>query len=138
MRNKDQQAGIDFENEFNKKIGGKLVPGSGSRWHSKLDVNGKSILWSLKCTKFDSFRMTKDLLWEAITAVSGPGGKGSSTYPGMAVRMGSEDFVVMRLSDFMEIFTEEEKIFKTDKTHAKKKAAMTPKFNRSEQESEVL
>lgn len=96
-----QQAGRDWEKRFAKLVGAELVPGSGSAWYAKLDVNGISVLWSLKWTGKETFTVTKSLVREAVHAVDAPGGVGGGVLPGVAIEVDGESFVMFRASDFV-------------------------------------
>lgn len=101
-----QQEGRAWEEEFSELVGGKVVQGSGNQWHSKLDVRGKSILWSCKWTGDDGKRITPALLQEAIDAVDAPGGVGLGSMPGLAIRMREFSVIVLRVDDFVELMTQ--------------------------------
>jgi hypothetical protein len=128
--NDNYKKGLAFEQDFARRLGAKLQPGSGNQWHAKLDVKGRSFLWSLKSTVKGSFRLTTDMLAETIHAVDGPGGKGGNTLPGMAIRIADEDFVVLRASDFIQIVQDEVKIAPADKRTAKIEAGKVSTFDR--------
>jgi hypothetical protein len=128
--NDNYKKGLAFEKDFANRLGAKLQPGSGNQWFAKLDVKGRSFLWSLKSTTKASIRLTTDMLAETIHAVDGPGGKGGNTLPGMAVRIADEDFVVLRASDFINLVREEVKIAPADKRTAKMEAGKLSVFER--------
>jgi hypothetical protein len=136
-KSKPTDIGGEWERRFAKRIGGKLQPGSGNQWFAKLDVGSRSFLWSLKATSFQSFRLTKDVIYEAARAVIGPGGKGGDTIPGIALDIDGEEVVVLRLSDFLHIVSEEVKIVEPNKAEQKRALAKLPKFQRRVDEEEV-
>lgn len=93
--------GREWEAIFADAIGGTPVPGSGNQWHSKLDVKGKKFLWSCKWTSKDWQPITQDIWLEAAVACDGLMGTGAS--PGLGLRSLSEDLVVFRIEDFIDI-----------------------------------
>lgn len=124
------QIGQEFEKDFANRIGAKIQPGSGNQWFAKLDVNGRSFLWSLKATTQASFRVTKDMWVETLHAVFGPGGKGGNTIPGMAIRIDDEDYVMLRITDFLQIVQEDIKITAPTKKEEKRKRGKITIFDR--------
>jgi hypothetical protein len=128
--NDNYKKGRAFEEDFAHRIGAKLQPGSGNQWFAKLDLKGRSFLWSLKSTTKASFRITTDMLAETIHAVYGPGGQGGNTLPGMAIRIADEDFVVMRATDFITLVQDEVKIAPADKRTQKMEAGKVSVFER--------
>lgn len=124
-----QQLGYSFENEFAKRLGASLQKGSGNQWYAKLDVKGKSFLWSLKYTSKEQFPLSRCTVHEAVKATMGPGGK-STVYPGIAVRLVDEDLIVMRASDFLEMASEDVKIVEPTKRAQKMVQGSVPTFNR--------
>lgn len=93
-----QQQGRNFERELSEEFGLELVPGSGSTWHSKLDLVGLGARWSLKYTESGAFPITVNDLTEAETACFGPGGDGK--IPIWAARVPLGDYIIMRKEDF--------------------------------------
>lgn len=134
-RTPEQQAGLDFEQEWAKRLGARLTPGSGNQWHTQGDVAGKGFIWSLKYTSKESFRLTRGMLHEIIRIVHGPGGRGGSAIPAMAVRLQEEDYVVLLASDFFKLMQEDIKFVPPTKADEKRERARLPKFIR-ERESE--
>ncbi len=128
-RTKEQQAGIDYEKHLAEVIGAHLQPGSGSKWYAKLDLSGRSILWSLKHTGKDFFRITKEILREAIVAANEEG-----CIPGWAIDIAGEDFVLMRGHDFRMLMEEDHKVIAQSKRSAKRKRAATPVLMRDKEE----
>lgn len=98
--------GGQWELDFAQKFGAKVQPGSGNKPHAKLDVAGKNILWSLKATQGESFRLSPEEIEEAITGARGLGGPG--VIPGMAIRVGDYDVVVMLAGDLIDVLTQPE------------------------------
>ncbi len=125
-----REKGLEFERDFAKRLGGTLQPGSGNQWFAKLDVKGKSFLWSLKQTSKESFSITRNVLHEAVRAVIGPGGRGDGTYPGLAVRIVDEDYIIMRASDFYDLVSSDVHIAEPTKRQEKMKAGNVPTFKR--------
>lgn len=122
--------GLKYEKDFARKIGGKIVPGSGNKWYAKLDVRSSSIIWSCKYTSKVSFSLTKDILYEAWRAAIGPGGSG--TIPALAINIESadEEVVVLRLSDFLSLLQDERKLFEPTGKSKKMLQSAVPKFRR--------
>lgn len=133
MNNYEQ--GHAFEVEFAKRLGAKLQPGSGNTPWAKLDLRGRSFLWSLKSTTKQSFRLTTDMLKEMIHAVHGPGGQGGNTMPGMAVRIDGDDYIVMRASDFIALVQSDIRIAQPSKKTEKQKLGNISVFERKLMES---
>jgi hypothetical protein len=128
-RSKEQQAGIDYEKRLAEVIGARLQPGSGSQWWAKLDLSGRSILWSLKWTSKDFFRITKAVLREAIVAANKEG-----SIPAWAFDIAGEDFILMRGNDFRMLMEEDHKIIAQSKRTKKRKRASTPVLMRDREE----
>lgn len=100
-----QAAGRRFERYWASLFGVKPIKGSGSLWYAKLDVGDGAILWSCKHTDAASFSITRELLREAQAAVTGAGGVGGDTIPGLAVAIdsGAEVIVSLRAEDFLRL-----------------------------------
>jgi hypothetical protein len=83
-----QEAGRRFEAEWTALIGGDLVPGSGNQWFAKLDVEGGSIVYSLKATVDDTYdeRELAIALAEAEAYITSPGGPGGVCVAALAYR----------------------------------------------------
>jgi hypothetical protein len=128
-RSKAQQDGIDFEKRFADLIGGQLTPGSGNQWYAKLDVSSRGILFSLKHTGKNFFRITKDVLREAIVAANQEG-----CIPAWALDIAGEDFILMRGHDFRMLMEEDHKVVAKSKRTAKRKRAATPVLMRDKEE----
>jgi predicted HNH restriction endonuclease len=124
--------GREFEKEFANEFGLEQVPGSGNQWHSKLDVKGMGVRWSLKSTRSQYFEIGINDIREMIEVTEGPGGNGET--PIMAVRLNSggwdEDIIIMRKEDFAAIVTEKKALFSEDKTQAKRRLADIPELLR--------
>jgi hypothetical protein len=101
MAKTPQEEGRHWERRFAKLLGADLVPGSGSQWFAKLDVNDRTILWGLKWSK-DSFKITKGILREVIKHATKIGS--SNSIPGWGFEIGGEDFVLLRANDFVALF----------------------------------
>lgn len=126
-----QEKGYEFERDWAEIFGVKPVKGSGSLWYLKLDVGTSHVLFSCKHTDHQSFRVTKDLMREAVTAINGPGGSGGETEPGLAISVDGEIFVVQRAGDWLRGRTEEGMAFiKPDKGEAKRRRSKVPSMMR--------
>lgn len=128
-RTKEQQAGIDYEKKLADLIGARIQPGSGNQWYAKLDLAGRSVLWSLKHTGKSSFRITKEILREAIVAASKEG-----AIPAWAFDIAGEDFILMRGNDFRMLMEEDHKIIAPSKRAKRRKRASTPSLMRDREE----
>lgn len=102
-----QQRGRAWERFWAKLFGVEPQRGSGNQWFAKLDVGDGSILWSLKYTDAESFRLSKDIMREAESAVSGLGGVGGSTIPGAAISLSGNAYVVLGADDFLRLLAAE-------------------------------
>lgn len=99
---KSRDIGDEWETELARRISGKKVPGSGAKWHSKLDVRGRGTIWSAKATQAASFRVDADMLREMRSSVGTPGALGIDITPILGVRLGGgEEIVVIQLDDFL-------------------------------------
>lgn len=125
-----QDIGKEWEKTLATRLGGRVVPGSGNQWYAKLDVRSHSFLWSCKATAANSFRLTKDHIYEAVRAVIGPGGSGGKTIPGIALKIQGEELVVLLLSDLLELLQEDVKFVPLTKKEEKIKRGTVPTFNR--------
>lgn len=102
MRSRD--IGDEWETELARRISGKKVPGSGAKWHSKLDVRGRGTIWSAKATEAASFRVDADMLREMRSSIGTPGALGIDVTPILGVRLGGgEEVVVIQLDDFLSL-----------------------------------
>lgn len=119
-RGKEQQKGIDYEARLAKLLGADLVPGSGNQWYAKGDLSGRAILWFLKHTGKDFFRVSKAVLHEAITASNKTG-----AIPAWAIDIAGEDFIMMRANDFIMLHEEDFEVAKPTKVARKRKRAGT-------------
>ncbi len=138
MSKTPQEIGREFEEQFAEELGLKLVPGSGSQWHSKLDVKGKGARWSLKATRHRSYSLSCDDLEELAVACYGLDGDGS--LPLMAIRLYAEDdpveVVVMLKDDFLPIVRGEYTLAQETKVNARRRLANTPELLRDQEEDD--
>ena len=125
-----QDKGRQFEIDLAAEFGLKRVPGSGSVWHSKLDLVGNKARWSLKATGNPKFPITFEDILEALDHCYGLGGDGAT--PLWAARTPVGDFVVMRKEDFKELSKGDLKIITTEKPQvaARKARARQPELMR--------
>lgn len=98
-----QERGLEFEKELAEELGLEQVPGSGSVWHSKLDLSGSEARWSLKFTANASFPIKFWDIVEALEACYGPGGDGSTPIWAARIEQLNEDFIILRKNDFIDI-----------------------------------
>lgn len=103
-----QERGYDFEDDWADLFGSKVQKGSGNLWYAKLDVPTGQMIWSLKHTDAESFRVTPEMIEEAIEAVYGPMGKGLGIIPAWAIRVGQKRrrLAMMEADDLIKILTE--------------------------------
>lgn len=121
--------GREWEREFAKIIGGTVTKGSGNQWHTKLDVKGKSMLWSLKATSKQSFSVTRGVLSELERSALGPGSVKAT--PGLAIKIQDEKYVVLRLEDFINFMSSNQIEFTHSNKDQKKERASIPRLLRS-------
>jgi hypothetical protein len=132
-----QNQGREFEEEFSEEFGLDKVPGSGSVWHSKLDVQGFGVRWSLKFTTRKVCPLSYEDFVEAIDACEGPGGDGSTPMWAARIEPLKEDFIMMRKNDFKLMqagFTKLLNIIEEDKPQvaARKARARKPELLRDD------
>lgn len=130
--------GIKFERLFTKIFGGKRQKGSGTLWYQRLDVEGKSLLISLKATSHGSYRITKHDIDEAFEATKGPGGIGGDYIPLIVIDFvennepNSSDrmLAVINMHDLVYLLHEERELFLESKSKAKHRKAIIPSLFR--------
>lgn len=91
--------GRQFEDDLAAELGVQRVPGSGNQWHSKMDVYGRDMRWSLKATEKNGYRLDEEFFEECLRATGGLHGTGET--PMWALRFPFGDFVIMRKDDFI-------------------------------------
>lgn len=131
---KPQKTGRRFEAFWASLFGVKPVKGSGSLWYAKLDVNDASILWSCKHTEDQSFRVSKELMREAETAVIGQGGIGGETIPGIATSVQGEVYITLHAEDFLRLFQQDSKWIPKSKGEEKRARSRIPSLLRDQEE----
>lgn len=117
----EQNLGFIFEKELAEEFGLEKVPGSGSKWHSKLDLKGNNTRWSLKATSKERWPISVRDLHEAKEQCFGPGGDGST--PIWAARIQGEDYIILRKEDFKLFQNGEIKLINEIKTKAAEREA---------------
>lgn len=117
----EQNLGLKFEEELASEFGLDRVPGSGSTWHSKLDLKGNNARWSLKAT--DKFRwpISARDIYEAKERCLGLGGDGAT--PIWAARIQGEDYIVLRKEDFKLLQAGEIKFINQNKSKSSQREA---------------
>jgi hypothetical protein len=118
--------GRSFEEQFAKRMGAELVPNSGAGWFAKLDVGARKFIWSLKWTGKRTFTMTPELMKEAQHAVVGPGGLGADYTGGVVTSIGGEEYVTIRVDDFVDLVRDEVKLVPTSKVDERRARARGP------------
>lgn len=131
---RDADYGTEFEEQFAVRNGIRRVPGSGSQWHSKLDVHGRGARWSLKSTKHQSFSIGTELIRELVIGCLGSGGSGD--IPLGAVELDNRDtkqvVVFMREEDFRDLMSERMELSRETKGEARRREASVPQLLREE------
>jgi len=122
--------GFEFESFLADRLGLQRVPGSGNKWYNKLDVRGRGTRWSLKATGESGFRVTSNMINEALNVTDGIGGTGET--PVWAVRVDEGDFIIMLLEDWIKLVKEEGFSIPPTKTDEKRRRANTPQLLRGE------
>jgi hypothetical protein len=99
-----QQQGRDYEAELAARYGGKAQPASGATPRWRLDLKLGSLLFSVKHTTHESYRLTAAELREALEGAQGPAGRGE--VPAMMIKMEgfSDDVWILRGSDMHALF----------------------------------
>lgn len=131
-----QKSGTRFERYWSSLFGVQPVKGSGNTWTCKLDVKDGSITWSCKWTSHESFRISKELMQEAIDGVHQ---NGDDSIPGiaMAIDGGSEVIVAMRADDLLRLLSSDAAGYITpSKANQKRALARIPSLMRDEGENE--
>lgn len=119
-----QQQGRDYETELAARFDGVAQPASGATPRWKLDLKLGSLLFSVKHTEHESYRLTAKDLNEALAGAQGPGGRGE--IPAMAIRMQGfpDDVFVLRGSDLRAILENETEVSFTPSKRSQKLAAV--------------
>lgn len=133
----ETEAGFAFERELANELGMELQPGSGNQFYARLDMRGKLLRLSAKCTKFKSYPLGVDELEEAMTAVDAPGGEVAGTIPIWGIRVAHDpryDVIVMRKEDWIRAFTEERKFVVQSKADGKRERSSLPALLRDTDE----
>jgi hypothetical protein len=118
-----QSRGYEFEEKFAEALGAKPIKGSGSLWYAKLDIDGHGqVLFSLKHTDAQSFRVTKGLMAEAVREATG------EQEAALAVSVDGEVFVVQRAAEWIEARKDKSKtaFIPQTKSEIKSKSARIP------------
>lgn len=128
------EAGLAYEESFAGRWGGEQVVGSGNTPRRKLDVNGGVILASLKWTGGKSFRITNDVVREAIEGATGPGGMSADMIPAVVVRLDEidEEWMMLRVSDMLSLLRGDVEFSIAPTKRQIKRAAAEPAFTRRE------
>lgn len=129
-----QKAGSRFERFWASVFGVKPTRGSGNQWHAKMDVGDTAILWSCKHTDKESFAVSKALFREVEEAITGQGGIGGSTIPGLATSVDGEVIVSMRAEDLLRLLNSDAARYVVPSKGEQKRArARIPALLREEQ-----
>lgn len=132
-----QQLGKQYEKEFSERYNLSQVPNSGAGKFYKMDSEGKSVLYSLKwqlSTK-KSFSVKTSDLEELDNSVRGAAGVGPDYVGALGFSLEDEDYICLRMSDFVRLFTEQPDIFQASKSETKKQRARIPSLLRRNEES---
>ncbi len=130
-----QDEGRVFEKQFAESLGTKPQKGSGNIWTARLDVADGAILWSCKWTGDQSFRLSMSLMKEAQDAITGQGGMGGSTIPGVATCVDDEVLVTLRAEDFLRLVTDNVKYIVPSKGEAKRSRSRIPALLRDDDDA---
>jgi hypothetical protein len=121
-----QGRGRQWEDQLAELAGAEPIPGSGNGLY-KLDVGGRTLLWSCKHTDNESFRVDRGMLDELRDATTGIGGVGSSVTPLLAVRFAGVHLVsVMGLMDQIALFKEDAQLIPPTKDEMRRARAAQP------------
>lgn len=103
----EQQRGINFEQKIADKLGGRTTPGSGNKFYLKSDVEANGLLVSCKSEKGMKWSKIRNQLGEAIEYAHGTG-----NIPALALQDIDyvDEFIVMKITDFVKAFSSEIKI----------------------------
>jgi hypothetical protein len=137
-----QDIGSQFEQVFSDKYNVDKVKASGALPFWKLDADAGRILFSLKATSNESFRVTKKDLDEANNAIIGPGGVGGDTIPGMAICLVENEqptandpmYAVVPMDDLVRLLEERAEVFRASKKRERFARASVPELLRKSQE----
>jgi hypothetical protein len=127
-----------FELDIAKEFGLTRVPGSGNKWHRKLDVDGHGIVVSCKYTQDTlNVNVLQEDLREMANVTSGRAGSGDLGF--MVYRRNSfpnEDVVLMYKDDLLALLQEGAKPIPADnsKLANRRRRATTPALLRREEE----
>lgn len=115
-------------------MGLEPVPGSGSQWHSKLDVHGLGARWSLKSTKFGSFPLSTDFFDELREHTQGPGGTGELPLGAIEINSGRDPEVVVVMPEwvFKLLASERLELVRESKAEARRRRASVPQLLRDD------
>lgn len=122
-----------WEQEFARRVGGELIPGSGNKWYAKLDAKDAKLLWSCKATDFKTYPVTKADLDEARRAVLAPGGIGPDYLPALAIHTSQCEFVAMAMPVFMQMVTEPVRYVRPSKIDTRRARSKIPQLFRNEE-----
>lgn len=128
MPTRELEQGRRFEREFAAEMGLEQVHGSGSTWHSKLDVKGFRARWSLKWTRRKTYSISGKLLEEVQAATGAPGGTGEIGLHGFS--LAGRWYVLMEASTFKAISAGELVLSRETKAEARRREAAVPELLR--------
>lgn len=123
------ELGREFEERFAALMDSEVQPQSGGGPVIKMDVRGRTVLWSCKATKHGSFSVNRYIFKEVERAAYGPGGTGD--LPGVAVQCDGEVYMVMRAGDMTTLLAGDVTV-SGDKASRKRRAARVPAALRGE------
>ena len=123
MDKKALEEGRKYEKHIAARLGGKLVPGSGNQWHSKLDLGARKFVFSAKWTGLTSFKITKALVDEIRAPIVGPGGLGPDWTGALVIHVGGVDYAVLALDDLIGALKDDVRIVPVTKLDEKRARA---------------
>ncbi len=110
---KSNDIGRAWEQELEQRLGGRITPGSGNQWHSKLDLHGAAFVLSAKATTSDHYNVTRGDLLEAEQAA-----RGEDRPWIIAVKTSERQTVTLDLDHFLQILETKVTYVEPDKTAA--------------------
>jgi len=121
-----QALGREYEAEFAERHGLKAMPASGAGPRYKLDAGDVDVLFSLKLTTAESFRITAKDLLELQSGAAGPGGRGQLGIMVSKIEGIGEEVATMRWSDLLAVLRGEVAVAQRTTPHEKKLAGADP------------
>ncbi len=125
--NSPNDIGRAWEKELEQRLGGRITPGSGNKWHSKLDIHGAAFVLSAKATTSDHYNVTRGDLLEAEQAA-----RGEDKPWLIAVKTSERQTVTLTLDHFLQILETNTAYVTPDKTAALRNRVKKPSILRTD------